>query len=53
MKYPFIEIECQCCETKMMQGQLEAIRPFNENKYQCYKCETEIKLITKIKYHEK
>lgn len=54
MKYPFIVIECPCCKTKVRQNQLKSIVPFNENRYKCSKtdCETEIKLITKIKQHE-
>lgn len=49
MKYPFTIIECPCCGVERMQGQLEAIRPFEENKYQCPTCKTEIEIITEDK----
>ena len=49
MRLPFKRIECAKCGNKMMQNQLIPIRPFNDNKYKCPKCKTEIEIITEDK----
>mgnify|MGYP003633925018 CR=1 FL=1 len=46
MKLLFLEIECDCCGVEMRQNQLEQ---FEQDKYRCPNCKTEIEIITEEK----